>query len=336
MPIAEPAVTHQTLTPRDPVHRADSVETQELHPPDAVDDGRFPSNMSLDSDAVSPSGSDHGTPSDRPQHEDHVATCGAVFVVGDVKYCLLPAHTFQKRQVESGKRESEGSSKHDDEEGFTFGGFDEEQNQHSSQEDYQEEGDKDDVLRTPYRDSRATTSDSTGPKQPKPQSHEARYEKSDTPHLTLEPGIGNCLTASGDLDYALLETDMDLTDHPQLPILKPFTISDIPDTETAVTTVTSASGVVEGILTGESVMVRLNGGANFQRVFVVELDHPIQPGDSGSIVRDKANNMIYGHIVAGSKDTNFGLVVSANTVMEDFIRWLLSKARTQIRLRRQE
>lgn len=49
----------------------------------------------------------------------------------------------------------------------------------------------------------------------------------------------------------------------------------------------------------------------------VQLDGSVQPGISGSVVRDATTKMIYGHIVAGDTDSQTAFIIPAIDVLND-------------------
>lgn len=86
----------------------------------------------------------------------------------------------------------------------------------------------------------------------------------------------------------------------------------------AVVTHTMSSGELTGLMSDTPFDTRLPGGTSFQEVFSVRLDGPLADGDCGSIIVDAITGALYGHIIAGCRETGFAFVMPASHIRLDF------------------
>lgn len=79
-------------------------------------------------------------------------------------------------------------------------------------------------------------------------------------------------------------------------------------------------GTIAGSLSGTSMYTRLPHATEFQEVYHVLLDGPVQDGDCGSWVIDAESGDLFGHVVAGSPGAGAAMVMPAASVFRDIAR----------------
>ncbi|RFU35574.1 hypothetical protein B7463_g834, partial [Scytalidium lignicola] len=125
---------------------------------------------------------------------------------------------------------------------------------------------------------------------------------------------------SGDLDYALIEINSGYPLNPgfdSLPILSSENVTDTPDKEVSIITVTGSSGRLFGELSGKPSYIRLLRSTTFQKVYTVILKGTVNPGDSGSVFLNAETFEVYGHIVAGSTISRTAYMIPAISLLQD-------------------
>lgn len=128
------------------------------------------------------------------------------------------------------------------------------------------------------------------------------------------------------LDYALISIDEPVSlpfneislsreDHsPSLQVRQPAAIE---NEERRVISVTSASGVLKGMLIPGTTFLAKGNQSRPQKLHVVQLDGVVAKGDSGAVVVDEVSGNLYGHIVSGCPGTRIAYVVAATATFED-------------------
>lgn len=127
---------------------------------------------------------------------------------------------------------------------------------------------------------------------------------------------GLVLMRSSDLDYALIDIDREVGTI-QLPVLSEDDLAPIQEGDHPITTITSTSGKVRGVMSGMASHIKLPNSETYEEVYTCKLFASLQRGDCGSIVRDSASGVIYGHIVAGSSVSRIAYVIPAINVLKD-------------------
>ncbi|KAJ5499151.1 Uncharacterized protein PEXP_027060 [Penicillium expansum] len=142
--------------------------------------------------------------------------------------------------------------------------------------------------------------------------------RSDVPALSLSGGP-NVHFQSDNLDYCLIEVGENDHYSSNLPVLSQANIGQLENRDVRVTASTGSGNVLNGILSGRPSCIRLPSATRFIDVLSVQLEDSLQPGDSGSIIRDANTGKIYGHIIAGDTESQNALIVPARDVLADVI-----------------
>jgi peptide-N4-(N-acetyl-beta-glucosaminyl)asparagine amidase len=133
---------------------------------------------------------------------------------------------------------------------------------------------------------------------------------------------------SADLDYALIrinhatpvaayiDSAQILCSAEGIPIISSEMVSDIPTQDVPVLTITKPGGVIRGTLSGIPSYTKLPGSKIFQETFTVKFKGQIHSGDCGACVLDTNGRRLFGHIVAGSTDSNVAYIVPAVNVFK--------------------
>ncbi|KAF7626990.1 hypothetical protein AFLA_012932 [Aspergillus flavus NRRL3357] len=124
---------------------------------------------------------------------------------------------------------------------------------------------------------------------------------------------------SDNLDYCLIEVEE--TEHymPDLPVLSQENICQLNSGSVDVLAATGSGNVLAGVLSSRVSYIRLPNGTRFVQFLSVQFEDLLQPGDSGSIVRDARTGMIYGHIVAGDIGSQTAIIIPAVDVLNDLM-----------------
>jgi hypothetical protein len=122
---------------------------------------------------------------------------------------------------------------------------------------------------------------------------------------------------SDNLDYCLIEVDKNDHYSSSLPVLSQANIGQLDNKYVGVTAFTGSGNVLKGILSGRRSCIRLPSATRYIDVLSVQFEDFLQPGDSGSIVRDANTGKIYGHIIAGDTESQNALIVPAGDILAD-------------------
>lgn len=127
---------------------------------------------------------------------------------------------------------------------------------------------------------------------------------------------------SDNLDYCLIEVDeVDQTEHhlTDLPVFSRENIGQLNTGSVDVMAATGSGNVLTGVLSSRLSCIRLPNATRYINGLSVQFAGSLQPGDSGSIVRDANTGMIYGHIVAGDIGSQNAIIIPAIDVLNDII-----------------
>ncbi|ROW00299.1 hypothetical protein VMCG_07259 [Cytospora schulzeri] len=86
------------------------------------------------------------------------------------------------------------------------------------------------------------------------------------------------------------------------------------DVETLAAT---SRGIIKGYMSGTPSYSGVPGHGSFDKMFKVDLDGPLQRGDSGTWVIDAKCGDLYGHIIAGSPGDGVALIAPFTDIFED-------------------
>ncbi|KAJ5910440.1 hypothetical protein N7504_005083 [Penicillium tannophilum] len=153
---------------------------------------------------------------------------------------------------------------------------------------------------------------------------DAAYSTSDNIHtFTLLDSIPTYAEApylrSATLDYCLIEIRETELCPPGLPIFARENIGQIHSGSVNVLAATGSGNILKGVLFSGLSCVRPPNATRYMNVLSAEFESSLQPGDSGSIVRDVRTGMIYGHIVAGDTTSQIALIIPAFDVLNDIV-----------------
>ncbi|QYT01593.1 hypothetical protein H0G86_008624 [Trichoderma simmonsii] len=132
-------------------------------------------------------------------------------------------------------------------------------------------------------------------------------------------GKGNPVVCSEELDYALFEVDMK---SPSGSLLNnAISLTDLDKIEsgprnTAVKTVSSNGRVVHGLMSEDTLPVRLPHSKEFTEVYTARFFGSLGPGDCGGWVRDKVTGRLFGHVFAGNLSNGLTAIMPAKLVFE--------------------
>ncbi|KAK4065977.1 transcriptional regulator family: Fungal Specific TF [Trichoderma aggressivum f. europaeum] len=132
-------------------------------------------------------------------------------------------------------------------------------------------------------------------------------------------GKGNPVICSEEFDYALFEVDMNSPSESLLD--KAISLTDLDKIEsgprnTAVKTVASNGRVVHGLMSEDTLPVRLPHSKEFTEVYTAIFFGSLGPGDCGGWVRDKATGRLFGHVFAGNLSNGLTAIMPAKLVFE--------------------
>lgn len=132
-------------------------------------------------------------------------------------------------------------------------------------------------------------------------------------------GKGKPVVCSEELDYALFELDVN---SPSQSLLKnAISLTDLDKIEpgprnTAVKTVASNGRVVHGLMSEDTLPVRLPHSKEFTEVYTARFFGSLGPGDCGGWVRDKVTGRLFGHVFAGNLSNGLTAIMPAKLVFE--------------------
>ncbi|KAL7912595.1 hypothetical protein GGI35DRAFT_440665 [Trichoderma velutinum] len=133
-------------------------------------------------------------------------------------------------------------------------------------------------------------------------------------------GKGNPVLCKEELDYALFEVVMN---SPSESLLNDaISLTDLDKIESgprkaAVRTVASNGRVVHGLVSEDTLTVRLPHSKEFIEVYTARFFGSLGPGDCGSWVRDKATGRLFGHVFAGNLSNGLTAIMPAKLVFEN-------------------
>ncbi|KAL6812786.1 hypothetical protein V8C40DRAFT_257178, partial [Trichoderma camerunense] len=133
-------------------------------------------------------------------------------------------------------------------------------------------------------------------------------------------GKGKPVICSEELDYALFELDVN---SPSQSLLKnAISLTDVDKIEsgprnTAVKTVASNGRVVHGLMSEDTLPVRLPHSKEFTEVYTARFFGSLGPGDCGGWVRDKVTGRLFGHVFAGNLSNGLTAIMPAKLVFEN-------------------
>ncbi|KKP05151.1 hypothetical protein THAR02_02746 [Trichoderma harzianum] len=132
-------------------------------------------------------------------------------------------------------------------------------------------------------------------------------------------GKGNPVVCSEELDYALFEVDM--SSPSESLINNAISLTDLDKIEsgprnTAVKTVASNGRVVHGLMSEDTLPVRLPHSKEFTEVYTARFFGSLGPGDCGGWVRDKDTGRLFGHVFAGNLSNGLTAIMPAKFVFE--------------------
>ncbi|KAF4175669.1 hypothetical protein CNMCM7927_004678 [Aspergillus lentulus] len=133
------------------------------------------------------------------------------------------------------------------------------------------------------------------------------------------PDVKSPFLKSDNLDYCLIEIDETEDYMLDLPVLSRENIGQLNSGSVDVMAATGSGNVLTGVLSSRLSSIRLPNGTRFTKFLSVRFEGPLQPGDSGSIVRDASTGMIYGHIVAGDTGSRTAIIIPAVDVLNDIM-----------------
>ncbi|KAL4874550.1 hypothetical protein BJY04DRAFT_225858 [Aspergillus karnatakaensis] len=87
-----------------------------------------------------------------------------------------------------------------------------------------------------------------------------------------------------------------------------------------VTIVSGCYGITSGSLFATPRFIRLPKSTTARKIFALQLDRFVQPGDCGSWAIDEASGYLYGHIFGGGVGTKTAYIISAVEIFEDVQR----------------
>ncbi|KAL2827740.1 hypothetical protein BDW59DRAFT_160046 [Aspergillus cavernicola] len=265
------------------------------------------------------------------------ATIGAMVQLSDKRFYLAPAHIFPEQCSFTQNIASEDTDQYSEDSDCDFGGFesgdeslsDEQETEFMSQYSATpESSDLEDNWELDGADSSSTTDsddfsslevierapDTTG-----------SLDEGDsipdevnvhTSHHSVHQDIDS-VTNSDNLDYCLIEVGENDYSSSHLPVLSRANIGGLDFEAVHVWAVTGSGCILTGILSSQRSCIRLPKATRFADVLSVKFEHSLQPGDSGSIVRDASTGMIYGHIIAGDIESQTAFIIPVVDVLDD-------------------
>ncbi|KAL6808846.1 hypothetical protein GGI42DRAFT_223806 [Trichoderma sp. SZMC 28013] len=132
-------------------------------------------------------------------------------------------------------------------------------------------------------------------------------------------GKGSPVVCSEELDYALFEVDMN---SPSESLLNnAISLTDLDKIEsgprnTDVETVASNGRVVHGLISEDTLTVRLPHSKEFTEVYTARFFGSLGPGDCGGWVRDKVTGRFFGHVFAGNLSNGLTAIMPAKLVFK--------------------
>ncbi|KAL6810440.1 hypothetical protein J3E69DRAFT_175516 [Trichoderma sp. SZMC 28015] len=132
-------------------------------------------------------------------------------------------------------------------------------------------------------------------------------------------GKGKPVVCSEELDYALFELDVNSSS--QSLLKNAISLTDLDKIEsgprnTAVKTVASNGRVVHGLMSEDTLPVRLPHSKEFTEVYTARFFGSLGPGDCGGWVRDRATGRLFGHVFAGNLSNGLTAIMPAKLVFE--------------------
>ncbi|KAJ4859261.1 la domain-containing protein [Trichoderma breve] len=132
-------------------------------------------------------------------------------------------------------------------------------------------------------------------------------------------GKGKPVVCSEELDYAFFEVDM--SSPSESPLNNAISLTDLDKIEsgprnTAVKTVASNGRVVHGLMSEDTLPVRLPHSKGFTEVYTARFFGSLGPGDCGGWVRDKVTGRLFGHVFAGNLSNGLTAIMPAKLVFE--------------------
>jgi hypothetical protein len=134
--------------------------------------------------------------------------------------------------------------------------------------------------------------------------------------------LGKVVTGSISTDWALIKIEdpqveaalqKDRTGH----IITMDKFAQPPKDNVAVRTSTASHGPLTGVLSAWPSLTRLPCSNNIRKVYVVRFDGALADGDCGSVVVSVNNDHVYGHLVAGCRQTGYAYIMAASEVAKD-------------------
>ncbi|PNP54568.1 hypothetical protein THARTR1_05125 [Trichoderma harzianum] len=132
-------------------------------------------------------------------------------------------------------------------------------------------------------------------------------------------GKGNPVVCSEELDYALFEVN---TNSPSESLLNnAISLTDLDKIESgprkaAVRTVASNGRVVHGLMSEDTLTVRLPHSKEFIEIYTARFYGSLGPGDCGSWVKDKITGRLFGHVFAGNLSNGLTAIMPAKLVFK--------------------
>ncbi|KAJ5897141.1 hypothetical protein N7504_007429 [Penicillium tannophilum] len=123
---------------------------------------------------------------------------------------------------------------------------------------------------------------------------------------------------SDDFDYCLIEVD-ETNYLPDLPDFSRENIGQLDSGSVDVVAATASGNILTGVLSSRLSCIRAPNATRYIDVFFAHFEGSLKPGDSGSIVRDAASGVIYGHISAGDTSSKTALIIPAVDVLDDMM-----------------
>ncbi|CAI7585931.1 unnamed protein product [Penicillium glandicola] len=268
------------------------------------------------------------------------ATIGSIIALSGKRFYLAPAHVYYPRRDISLEKEAEVSSVTEDSE-CEFGGFDEEgedlsdvhevefmrqysltpessdrqDNQHLDEDGSTSEAESDCFTSAPGVERQSYTTFAADDSAYHVPNNVENHPSPPSPC----PEDAFTFLKSNDLDYCLIAVHESEHHLSGLPVLSLENTAILRSGLTDVTAITGSGNLLIGVLSSRLSCIRLPNATRYINVLSVQFEESLQPGDSGSIVRDSSTGMIYGHIVAGDTSSQTAIIIPAFDVLNDIM-----------------